>query len=221
MKLLKPKLVIFDWDNTLINSWDKLHHCLNYTMQILNMPAWSLSEVKRTMHKSSRDFFPQIFSDNWLKAKELFYEAYQLDSAAPVIPLKNAHLVLKILKDLGIKISIVSNKTGKYLRNEIKQLNWENYFEHIFGAYDHEEDKPSAIPVIKILNDLKIESGLHNWFIGDTIVDMQCAKNSGCYPILFGQQENGSPHPKDFDIVHTHIQDHNELINLIRSFNKI
>lgn len=47
-----PKAVIFDWDNTLVDSWFLLHQAWNVTLKKMNFPEWSLSEVKQKVKAS-------------------------------------------------------------------------------------------------------------------------------------------------------------------------
>jgi phosphoglycolate phosphatase len=36
--LALPKAVIFDWDNTLVDSWPVIHHALNETLEAYGKP---------------------------------------------------------------------------------------------------------------------------------------------------------------------------------------
>jgi phosphoglycolate phosphatase len=219
MQLTIPKTVIFDWDNTLVSSWNKLHAAISKTMVHFDMEPWTMNQVKARMHRSSREFFPAVFGDNWEKARELYYKKYNDSKDVKVTPLDHAANTLEMLKTLGLKMAIISNKTGPYLRLEIEALGWSKYFDSILGAYDLDEDKPSPKPVYHTLEKLGYEAGLHNWFVGDTIIDIECAFNSGCYPVLFGEQIEEAPHPDDLDIKHSHAQDHLDLMELFKMAN--
>ncbi|MFN5381828.1 MAG: HAD family hydrolase [Alphaproteobacteria bacterium] len=217
MYLTKPKAIIFDWDNTLVDSWHKLHFAINSTLEAMQMEAWSLDEVKARMHHSSRDFFPRVFGPKADDAKNHFYSVYRAKFANMVDPLDNARDTLELLRDQNIKATVLSNKKGDILRNEVKIANWVHYFQLIVGATDCAEDKPSPVPVHHILQHIQVEPGDHIWFVGDTIVDMECANNTGCRPILFGEQIDLAAHPDDFDIAHHHVLDHKRLIEMILS----
>ncbi len=77
MTIVKPKIAIFDWDNTLVDSWHKLHATINHVASELGVPQWSVEQVQHTMHKSSRDFFPSTFGEDWEKAKREVYEKFR------------------------------------------------------------------------------------------------------------------------------------------------
>jgi len=61
-------------------------------------------------------------------------------------------------------------------------------------------DKPDAAPVRLALEQSGIDPGETVWFVGDTGIDMECAHNSGCVPVLLGsgmtQEEFGGCPPR-------------------------
>jgi len=59
-------------------------------------------------------------------------------------------------------------------------------FGAVVGAGDAPLDKPDAAPVRLALEQSGIEPGETVWFVGDTGLDMECARNSGCVPVLLG-----------------------------------
>ena len=61
---------------------------------------------------------------------------------------------------------------------------FEHYFEKILGASDTKFDKPNRAPVDLILTAINIGTGPEVWFVGDTDIDMECAYNSKCTPVL-------------------------------------
>jgi phosphoglycolate phosphatase len=63
--LPKPRAVIFDWDNTLVNTWPIIHDALNKTFAEHSLPLWEFEKTKARVRKSMRDSFPEIFGDNW------------------------------------------------------------------------------------------------------------------------------------------------------------
>jgi phosphoglycolate phosphatase len=109
-----------------------------------------------------------------------------------VAPLEGAVEMLLSLKEMGIRLAVVSNKTGSFLRKEADHLGWARHFDHVIGAGDAESDKPSPAPVHMALAGSGIAPGAEVWFAGDAPVDMHCAVNSGCIPILLRSALPGS-----------------------------
>ena len=78
--LKKPKAIVFDWDNTLVDTWPVIHLAINQTMQAMQKPQISLEEVRNTVHKSMRESFPSIFGNNWQEAGEIYKQCYKKKS---------------------------------------------------------------------------------------------------------------------------------------------
>ena len=180
----KPHAVLFDWDNTLIDSWPTILDALNTTFKAFQMPLWTLEEAKIRVAKSMRDSFPALFGENWRDAGDIFYNRYAAIHVNSLYPLAGAETLLKTLVDANIYLSVVSNKNGEYLRNEAKHLGWDHYFGSLIGALDAEKDKPDPKPVKMALEPSGIKSGPDVWFVGDSSIDLECAHNAGLTPIL-------------------------------------
>ena len=212
-----PKIILFDWDNTLVNSWNKLHKCINHTFRHFSVPEWSLEETKANMHISLVDSFPKVFGERWIEAKQLYYNCYdKIYSDIPVDPLKDAELLLKELQINNIGLGIVSNKCGDFLRKEVEALKWKQYFNAVIGSTDAAKDKPNPDPVFLALSKIPQKAiAKEIWFVGDTIVDMECAVNSGCYPIFFGNPGTAT-HPNERGYAHTHVMELKDLRELFQ-----
>lgn len=183
---LKPQCVIFDWDNTLVDSWPIIHRAMNMTLEKWGMPTWSIEDVKNRIRHSMRDAFPVLFGDDWKEAGEVYRGYFRQLHINNLQPLDGAKAVLDALKAKGILAAILSNKTGEILRLECTHLGWNDYFAAIVGSSDYSADKPSHIPVDGIRERLNITAETPTWFVGDSIVDVECARNTGCIPVFYG-----------------------------------
>ncbi|MFD2207360.1 HAD family hydrolase [Kiloniella antarctica] len=184
MSLPFPKAVIFDWDNTLIDSWITIHHALSVTFKEMGRTPWTLEEAKGRVRASARDSFPVIFGADSDIATKIFYNTYEANHLDVLTPLPYAKELLDSLKKANVYLAIVSNKQGVILRKEVEHLGWGSYFNQVIGANDAAQDKPNPMGVALALEG----SGLHPdqsvWFVGDTDIDLQCAHNAKCYPVL-------------------------------------
>jgi phosphoglycolate phosphatase len=191
LQLPKPKAVIFDWDNTLVDTWPLIHEAIDKTMVAMAREPWGLQKVRDTVHKSMRESFPIIFGDNWEKAGEIYKNSYRAIHLDKIELLPNAMNLINKLEEQGILQILVSNKIGITLRKEAAKLGIDRKFFSIIGASDAAFDKPSREPVDLAL----LGSGLDPkkdviWFVGDTIADVECAYNSGCIPVVYGHSGN-------------------------------
>lgn len=194
-----PRAILFDWDNTLVDSWPVIHDALNTTFRAFDKPEWTLDETKARVRHSMRESFPPIFGDQWEQAGEAFYARYAKIHATEIVAAEGAENLLKTVKQLGIYQGVVSNKTGSFLRAEAVNLGWSDYFSNIVGALDAPRDKPDPAPVLMALAQGDIAPDKDVWFVGDADIDMTCGAQVGCQPILLrpNPPEDGefSEHP--------------------------
>jgi phosphoglycolate phosphatase len=182
-----PRAILFDWDNTLVDSWATIHEALNLVMAAMDKPPWSLADTKEKVRLSLRESFPLHFGERWEEARTIYLDKFQAIHLERLTPLRGREAMLQALVGQGIYLGIVSNKTGPLLRREVERLGWTRYFGRIVGAGDCAADKPACDPVHLALFESGVAAGEDVWFVGDTAVDMECALNSGCIPVLLGE----------------------------------
>lgn len=182
--LTMPEAVIFDWDSTLVDNWGVMGRSINATLIEYGHPTWDGAEVHRRAKGSARDSFPNIFGDRWEEALAFFYARFEEFHTSEVRALPGAADLLRAINDKAVPVSLVSNKTGRYLRAEVTALGWNGYFQNIVGAADAERDKPAPDPVHMALAGTGVSAGPDVWFVGDAVPDLECAHRATCVPIL-------------------------------------
>lgn len=214
--LARPEAVVFDWDNTLIDSWAAIHDAQNHVLAHYGLPTWTVEETRRRVRGSMRDTFPQLFGERWREAGEVFYARFEARHMDNLTPLPGAEALLEGLYAEGLYLSVVSNKKGDYLRSEADHLGFMRYFGRIVGAFDAARDKPAAEPVTMALAGSGVECSPSVWFAGDADIDMECAHNAACTPILVRPE---APAPGEFG-AHppmAHVSDCLSLLKLLRT----
>lgn len=186
VNLPKPRAIIYDWDNTLVDTWPIIHAALEKTFLQFGLEPWSFDMVKARVRKSMRDSFPEIFGPNWQDAGAAYQQHYRGIHIHKLTPLEGSKQLLDCMKEAGVTQFVVSNKKGNNLREEIGHLQWTPYFAGICGADDAARDKPHPDPVHCALKGSGFEPGADIWFLGDSDIDLECAKNTGCTPLLYG-----------------------------------
>jgi len=183
---VSPKAVLFDWDDTLIDSWDRLCLAINKTLIAMGTQPWSAEEAHQRLGPSAKDLFQGLYGDQWQKADQLFYDFICDETTLKSIKVREGAVrLLQALKDSGVYVSVVSNKRGKLLRQEVEYLGWEHFFSNVIGAGDAKFDKPDVSPVHLALKDTGIiPQDECVWFVGDSPTDMICAYNAYCLPVL-------------------------------------
>ena len=186
-----PKAALFDWDNTLVDTWPVIHESMNTTLAAMGQSVWEMDETKARVRLALREAFPPMFGDRWEEARDIFYARFREIHLERLEALPGAEDALAALADRGVFLGVVSNKMGDHLRKEADHLGWQNYFGQIVGATDAARDKPACEPVEMALQGSGTDAGPTVWFIGDTEIDMECGQNTGCIKILVQEDPIG------------------------------
>jgi phosphoglycolate phosphatase len=179
-----PRAVLFDWDSTLVDNWAGITSAVNAALTAFDHAPWSEAEVRARAKKSARDTFPELFGENADAALEIFYRTFAVDHVEKLRALPGAADLLVALGDAGVPMGVVSNKAGDFLRAEAAKLGWTDLFVKIIGATDAPRDKPAPDPIFLVLAAAGIPAGDDVWYVGDSVVDMECAHASGCRAVL-------------------------------------
>jgi len=210
MTLPTPTAILFDWDNTLVDTWPVIHRALNATLAHMGHAPWPIERVKRDVKRSMRDSFPELFGERWQEAAERYQQDYRAIHLDEIRALAGAEAMLESLATKDVFVALVSNKRGPSLRKESTALGWDKFSKATIGADDAARDKPHADPALLALKDSGVAPGAHIWFIGDTGVDLECAAQIGATPILYGEHTtDGKTH--DGHPFAYHVRDHAQL----------
>ena len=182
----KPRALVFDWDNTLVDSWATIHEALVLTFTAMGHTPWTLDETKARVRHSLRDAFPALFGERWEEARKLYLDSFTAIHIERLTPLEGAADFLATAKAEGFFLAVLSNKTGRILRREAEHLGWSGYFTRLVGAGDASADKPDPAAMRLALEG---SAGEGVWYLGDTALDMECALRAGCTPVLLGPQD--------------------------------
>ena len=191
-----PKAVIFDWDNTLVDSFPAIHAALVSTLVAMGHEPWTYEETRARARRSLRDSFPDLFGARWEEARDHFYRHFADHPMRDLQPIAGAEALLEGLARAGCPMGIVSNKMGPYLRTEIEALGWSRFFLRAVGAQDAGSDKPHPECVTLVLATAGLAASSEVWLVGDTAVDMECAHAAGVTSVLVGETgDDLSRHP--------------------------
>jgi phosphoglycolate phosphatase len=206
-KIPRPRAVIFDWDNTLVDTWPVIHEALHNTFAEVGRTPWTLEEVKQRVARSMRDYFPELFGDKWQEVGQMYRNHYAAIRLERLKEREGASDMLAGLSKKPLYLAVASNKEGKNLRIEAAHLGWEKYFGKLIGAGDTPRDKPAPDPIIAALSGSNIAASSEVWFVGDSELDMECAAATGCTPIFYGALPQK---PLQYPFV-SHVNNHREL----------
>ena len=136
----RPSAVLFDWDNTLVDTWPTIVACYRSTFMALGRTPWTDQEVRDRAHGSLRDHFPVLFGAEADRAEEVFYGTFRRFHLE-VQPLRGAERLLERAASLGCDVAVVH---GDNLRAELKYLGWDRWIVGAVGARDAERAQARA-----------------------------------------------------------------------------
>lgn len=183
-----PKIVLFDWDGTLVDSHGAIVRAMDDTLIALGRSPLTDDDWAMLGGKSARDAAPIVFGADAALGGRLFYEAYA-KHIGNLEPLPGVISLLTLLKEGGVEMAVVSNKRGPMLRAEVERLGWQDYFSAIVGAEDASHDKPHAAPAeFALLSCVQPFEAETCWFVGDQEADLGCALALGCTAVWVGPE---------------------------------
>lgn len=182
---MRPRAVLFDWDNTLIDGWAAIVAGLDAAFDAFGLTRWSAEEVKGRVRLSLRDSFPGVFGAEWRRAESIFYDAVRARHLGVLRPMPGALAAIEAAAECG-PIAVISNKQGKLLRTEAAALGWAGRFAALVGAGDAAADKPDPAPFVMALAACGVPAGADVWYVGDTALDMMGARAAGLTGVLLG-----------------------------------
>ncbi len=168
------KVILWDWDNTLADTFGAIFASQNALLLKLNMKPWSKKESKEVMNKAGNKIFEELFGKNKAKkANEVYWKLYHRN-IDKVKLFDDAKEVLAEAKKMGFRNVVASNKDDDVLKKEIKQMKVQNLIDFAIGARKIKFDKPAkqfTDAALKNFNPQKIIA------IGDSRSDILMARN--------------------------------------------
>jgi len=175
------KLVIFDWDGTLMDSADKIVSCMQMAAKQCNMPIPTPEEVGHIIGISLKPAIKQLFSisddekaDNLVAA---YKDAFVSKDVTPCPLFSGTEAMLSRLKSANCTLAVATGKARRGLDRAWKQTGTGHYFSASRTA-DEAESKPSSDMLLQLLDELNMNIS-DAVMIGDTTYDMQMAKTIG------------------------------------------
>jgi phosphoglycolate phosphatase len=199
MMAAAPRVLLYDWDNTLVDGWAGITGALNAVFTAFAMPEWSVADTRARVRVSLRDSFPVMFGDDWERARDIFYTALEEQHLLHVRPMPGAADALTA--GAAWPQGVVSNKAGRYLRAEVAHLGWSGHFGTVVGAGDASADKPDPAPIFLALDRLGHPADGSVWYLGDNALDMATAHAAGVTAVLIGD----ASHDGGIDRSHFHL----------------
>jgi phosphoglycolate phosphatase len=171
---------LFDLDGTLIDSSKDIAISANYALKSLGFKQ--LDEDKIIKHVGYggenliRNILPVNDEEIIKKAVNIFREYYFANPVKYTKPYKGIPEVLKLLKEKGKKLAVITNKYENISIQILEKLELIDFFDIVIGGDTYENKKPHPEPILKALEKLKTKKSI---MIGDSEADINAGKSAG------------------------------------------
>jgi phosphoglycolate phosphatase len=176
----KLKLIVFDWDGTLVDSVNKIFECKKYLATKYNLAVPTQDIVRNALGKKFETAlaicFPHTDQITLNQIALEFHTLIRQDKyQAALFP--NVKETLLALQQQEIQLAVV---TAKHREEFDKAIAFNNLIGTFNGTYcgDEGQSKPHPATLHKLMAIFNVTPG-ESLMIGDTITDMQFAANAG------------------------------------------
>lgn len=212
----KLNTVLFDFDGTIMNTNQVIIESWQHTFRKVEGKERPVESIIETFGEplliTMAKLLPQISVEEGVS----IYRSYIKDHFTEMIePFPGVVDLIKELYERKYKMGIVTSRMGKTACDGLDQYNMTQYFDCLVSCDDTDKHKPDPEPVniaLRKLSSLPSESIM----LGDSMFDIQCARNAGVKSVLVGWQVSVSeevingPDGPDFTITEPH-----DLFNIL------
>ena len=169
------RVILFDWDGTLIDSADADTRAYLAMFAALGI-SWTRSDIERHYHPDWYRVYEaaRIHRSRWDEANRLWRAAYALEKPR-LLP--GAREVLRKLRRRFV-LGLVTSGDGGRVRPQLKLLRMDGYFQACVCSEDAPRRKPDPAPLRLALRQLRAKPA-EAIYVGDSPQDMQMARRAG------------------------------------------
>lgn len=183
------KLIIFDFDGTLIDSAPDLTSSVNHMLKEIQRETFTIDDVrvwigngaqtlvKRALSGSAVVDESKFSAELFEKCMKIFLEYYSKNVANDTYLYENVKETLISLKEKGYLFAIATNKPYEFIKPILDKFEITALFETYLGANSVEKKKPDPEMLFKICEELKIKVE-DSVMVGDSKNDIIAAKNA-------------------------------------------
>lgn len=178
------KLVVFDWDGTLVDSTRAIVIAMQHAAADLGLPVPSSRQAAHViglgLHDALRLAVPALTAER-LPAYIERYRVHYLSRDAQLGAFEGVELMLDALEQAGVAMAVATGKSRQGLDRALSQFDWRRRFVATRCA-DEGEPKPHPW----MLEDLALELGVEPagmLMVGDTTHDLGMARAAGASAI--------------------------------------
>lgn len=174
---MKYSVMVFDVDGTLIDTEEAILLSLQHMLLRVTGRLYPVEELYFALGITGAEALRRLQIADTDKAMAMWL-AYMERYAYLQKPFEGIADVINWLKEMGVRLGIVTSRTREEFDKSVAKYSFVNSFETIICADDTKKHKPDAQPMLALIERMKV-SPARTLYIGDSEYDMQCAKGAG------------------------------------------
>lgn len=179
------KLLVFDWDGTLMDSESKIVGCVHSVTDELGLPRIQTDEIRNIIGLGLKEAVGALFSEHGRDVHQRVVERYRhyfLRGEDPLSALfPGVRETLRTLRENGYLLAVATGKSRRGLARELDVTGLQDMFDASRCA-DETFSKPHPRMLEEIMDQLLVGAG-ETLMIGDTEYDLQMASNAGTHAV--------------------------------------
>lgn len=171
--------IIFDFDGTLIDSYEAIAESLNHVRRSYGLDPLGLEEVKGLVgHGLEHLIQNSVGGDRVVEGVQRFRQCYAGICEQKTRILPQVKETLEELDRRGYQMAIATNKPSYFARDILRSLEMEHLFAEVLGPNDVERPKPDPemLEIIMARVGLSPEEVV---YVGDMLLDIEVAQRAG------------------------------------------
>jgi phosphoglycolate phosphatase len=182
---MTAKLIIFDWDGTLMDSISKIIQCVYLAADQVGVKRVSdknaRSIIGLSLYKAMQVLYPNAPVATWQSLVEAYQYQFKYVDTTPTPLFIGIKELLTLLKDHGFILAIATGKSRKGLDKMLLSSGLDAFFS-LTRTADDAESKPSPDMLLQILGALQIKPQ-DAIMVGDSLLDIKMATAAGVKPV--------------------------------------
>jgi len=175
----RVRLVVFDWDGTLMDSESQIVSCLHGAIADLGLAPMTNETVSNVIGLGLREAIDMLVPGQDDDFRTAFVEAYRRHwfSHGGSTLFNGARAVLDTLREQDFLLGIATGKARSGLMRVLEQTGLSGYFDATRCA-DETLSKPHPQMLLELMQEAGVEAR-HTLMVGDTEYDMEMATRAG------------------------------------------
>ncbi|MEY3220636.1 MAG: hypothetical protein RIT27_1993 [Pseudomonadota bacterium] len=177
---MKYRLLVFDWDGTLMDSADRIVECFQSAISHTDLSPRTNDQIKHIiglgLNEAMMALYPEADQPRWTQLADL-YRLYYLElNKTPNYLFDGVKETLEKLREENYLLALATGKSRRGLDRVLEETGIGHLFQ-ITRCADETCSKPDPLMLNQILEELDISTH-QALMIGDSEYDLQMARNA-------------------------------------------